>query len=142
MPVSSTIDYIKRRSSGGRRFKMITISDNEGRAYYAYRDTLFNRMGYSVTYASELKITNDPSNASKTIIEFKVPRLRMILYALIGVFIVGFFSFAYPDTSLLWQGIILVTLYLGIVVELNSQLSYLQSDIEQIEENFKRQTDS
>ena len=142
MPVSTAIDYIKRRSSGGRRFKIITSSDNEAGAFYAYRDTLFNRMGYSITYANELKVTIDPSNDSKTIIEFKVPRQRMILYALIAVFIVGFLSFASPDTGLLWQGIILVTLYFGVVINLNSQLSYLQSDIEQIEEKFKRQTDS
>jgi hypothetical protein len=121
---------------------MITVSGNTAKAFYAYRDTFYNRMGYLTTFANEIKITGDPFNDSGAIIEFKVPRKRMILYALIAIFLVSVLSFGFPDIGLLQQCIILVTLYFGIVISLNSQFYYLKTDLEQMEGNFKQQADS
>ncbi len=140
VPVSTIIKYVKWKSSRGERFQVIKHDDNKMSAFYAYRDTFYARMGYLTTFANELTITPDPTNSSKTAIDFKVPLQRMILYGLVAILLVGFFLYAFPEIGLLLPFIIIVTLYFYIVVNLNSQFYYLKWDVEQMEEKFKRQT--
>jgi len=135
IPFSTTVDLLKQKSSGGRRFKNLKVNDNEAKAFYSYRDTLYDQLGYLTTYENELIIRTTPNNSGTTI-EFRMPRLRMIALGIVGIFILCFLIFAFPDMNLLWTSIILLILYLGIVVNLNSQFYYFKSDIEQIQENY------
>ena len=131
------VEYVKRKSTRGSRFKFGTVDKTEARVFYAYREELFDRLGYWSGSTNEVIITNRVSDATKVTVDFKPPNSILIAYGLISLFLLIFGSFLIQENGFFVSFIILLTLYVGLVLRQNSQFHYLVTDLEQMEENYK-----
>lgn len=136
IPFDAIVEYIRRKSNRGTRFKLRTANENEATIFYAYRQAINERLGYWGGSTTEAKITNKFDG--KVTIDFAFPNSVLIAYGLIAVFIFAAGLFIIPGFGIWGSVIILLTMYFGVLIRLNSQFYFFKSDLDQLEENFKR----
>lgn len=141
LPFEILVDLIKRKSKTGDKFKLGTVSKQSFRAYYAYRQGLTERLGFYSGPTNEIIITQGLTENREVIIDFKFPKMVLIAFGLIAVSIIALGQFAIPDLGLIGSAVVILTIYFWGVIRLNSQFYYFKSDLEQIEENYKKQVD-
>lgn len=137
IPFDTLVEYIKRRSSRHSRFSVNTIEKTRARVSYAYRQGLYERLGYWGGPTNEIVINRGLEDPTKVKIHFRYPASILIAYGLIAIFILAAGHFIMPGVGLNGSMIVLLVLYFGAVIRLNSQLYFFKSEIEQFEENHK-----
>ena len=136
IPFDAIVEFIKRRSNRGSRFKFRTADKNEARVFYAYRQGIYERLGYWDGSTAEVIITNKLDD--NVAIDFTFPNSVLIAYGLIAILIFAAGLFIIPGLGVWGSVIILLAIYFGVVIRLNSQFYFFKSDLDQLEENFKR----
>lgn len=133
------IDFIKRKSNKGDKFKIKTIENRDAKVLYAYRQGLTERLGYYAGPTNEITIKGKQTENNKVTIDFKFPNSVLIGLGLISTLVLTVGLFVMPNFGLYGSSIVLLTIYFWGVVRLNSQFYYFKSDLDQMEKNFKRQ---
>jgi hypothetical protein len=139
LPFDTLIGFIKRKSNKGDKFKIKTVDNRDAKVLYAYRQGITERLGYYAGPTNEIIINGKRTEDNKVTIDFKFSNSVLIGLGLISTFVLIIGLFAMPDFGLYGSGIALLTIYFWGVVRLNSQFYYFKSDLDQMEENFKRQ---
>jgi hypothetical protein len=138
IPFNTIVEYLKRRSSRGGRFKLKNIGTTEARLFYAYRDGFYERMGSGGGPTNEIVISNQLTDKGTVSIDFKYPTPVLIAFAIIAIFILALGHFLVPSLGLKGAIITVAVLYLLAVIRLHSQFYYFKLDLEQLEDNYKK----
>ena len=138
IPFDLIVEFLKRRSNTGSRFRLKNVSATEARLFYAYRDTFYERMGSGGGPTNEIVISNGLADKTKVVIDFKYPTPILIAFGIIAIFILTLGHFLVPSIGLKGAIIIIAILYLLAVIRLHSQFYYFKLDLEKLEQNYKR----
>jgi hypothetical protein len=138
IPFDTIIEYLKRRSNRGSRFRINSINKAQARLLYAYREGFYERMGHWRGPANEIVITDELADKNKVKIDFRYPTSILVAYGLIAVFIVAAGYFLIPRLGVKGSLLIVLALYVGVIVRLNSQFYFFKADLEQLENNYQK----
>lgn len=140
LPYSSLLTSIRGKSfNSGSSFRLSKTKNNQTRIFYSYQQRLDQRIGYFGDNSIEV-IIRELGTGNRVTINFKYNNSTLIAVGLISTFILVLGLYIYPNLGLLTTTIILLTIYLGLVVNLNSQLYYFKSDLEKMEESYKNKS--
>ncbi len=145
LPFDVLVNYLKRKTSDGVRFKLGYIDKEDIDIYYsndyAYGG-YYERLGLDRVPNMQV-ITNHKMVADGQVtIKFQTANFVLVLFGLIGAFILSFGLFIVPTVGLTGPSIFLVIFYLLTLNDFTKQLSYFKYDLGLLEKDYKTRTEA
>jgi hypothetical protein len=145
LPFDVLVNYLKRKTSDGVRFKLGYIDKEDIDIYYsndyAYGG-YYERLGLDRVPNMQV-ITNDKMvTDGQVTIKFQTANFVLVIFGLIGTFILCFGIFIVPTIGLIGPSIVLFVLYLLTLNDFTKQLSYFKYDLGLMEKDYRARTET